>query len=335
MINRITQNSVTSTYQYNLDNIRSRYTKLEIDISSGSTIRSPSDDPYGLAEVNRLSTTIKKNKIYSKNIDDGLTDTQVMESTLEKFTDILSNVKDIAIDASKPTNYDKQPVFASQIRGLINDLIEVANYEFDGRFAFAGTKTTRTSISTTPPQKNSLPYELVQDTSFQSASNPEGLKMFYKGNNEDRTIITSSNTVERVNTRASDAFGPGGTDVFEKIIGLYNVMKYNSDGTERADTDFLKPDEVQKLTQGVQDIGNAVDTLTSEKGRLGGVSNRLQALKEQFTYENLRVDELRSIREDTDLPEAILKLKKEENGLAAALGIGQKVVQQSLLDFLK
>lgn len=332
---RITMNSSMNSYQTNLNSIRSRYAKEQTRLTTQKNIQTPSDSPYDFSEIKRLSHTISQNERYKANIQDGRTDVDIYEDTLQNFSDTLVRAKDIVTDAVNPINYDKAPVLGNNLRNVLDDLVKIANYEFDGRFAFAGTLTTRSSIVPTAPQQNNLPFEIVRDPSLVSTSNPEGLQVVYKGNNEDRLVATSNTSTERINVRAEDAFGAGGTQTLQNVVDIYNILAYKPDGTARTMADTLSTEEARSLQDKLKQMSDSIDFVTSESGRLGGVGNRMDALGDQLSYENTRLRELRSGREDADIPETILKLRREETALQATLQVGSDVIQRSLLDFLK
>ncbi len=324
-----------NSYQTNLNSIRSRYAKEQVRLTTQKNIQTPSDSPHDFSEIKRLSNTISQNERYRKNIEDGRTDVDIYEETLQNFTDTLLRAKDIVNDAVNPANFDKAPVLGNNLRNVIDDLVKIANYEYDGRFAFAGTLTTRNSITPVAPATNNLPFEIVKDPGLVSTANPEGLSVVFKGNNEDRLVATSSTSTERISVRSQDAFGAGGTSTLQNVVDIYNLLVYKQDGTARTATDGLTTEEARSLQDKVKKIADSIDTVTSETGRLGGVANRMDALNDQLTYENTRLRELRSGREDADIAETILNLRREETALQATLQIGPDVLQRSLLDFLR
>ena len=332
---RITLNSSMTSYQTNLNSIRSRYAQEQTRLTTQKNIQTPSDSPHDFSEIKRLSNTISQNERYRTNIADGRTDVDIYESTLQNFADTLLRAKDIANDAVNPANFDKAPVLGNNLRNVLNDLVKIANYEYDGRFAFAGTLTTRSSIVPTAPAVDNLPFEIVNDPALVSTSNPEGINIVFKGNNEDRLVATSSTSTERISVRAQDAFGAGGTATMQNIVDIYNLLAYKQDGTARTTADALTTAEARSLQDKVKQLADSIDTVNSEVGRLGGVANRMDALNDQLTYENTRLRELRSGREDADIPETIMKLRREETALQATLQTGPDVLQRSLLDFLR
>lgn len=330
---RITQSSTLAKYQYNLTNIQDLLTAQQNRLSTGKKFQTPSDDPIAAADSKRLTGLIDQNTVYQKNITDGLNDTSVYEISLQNFSDKLLNIRDISLDATTQINFDKLPTIAENIKQLLGDAVQAANYEFDGRFAFSGTKTTRNAINSQPPATNNLPYELLQGTA--TATNPSGLSVIFKGNNNDRTISTSSTTSERTNPKPFDTFGANGTQVFDNIISVYNAVNYKPDGTARTNNDGMTASESQKLADTIKNLSDSNDKVTSEIGRLGNVQNRLQVQSDQITNENTKLRDLRSLKEDTDVADAVLQLQKYQTGLTATLKVGATMFQTTLIDLLR
>ena len=331
---RVTLNSTLRTYSANLQARRQEFDSINNRIGTGRDINKPSDNPGLIGEIKRLQSNIARNDVLRKNVEDGLTDTQIIEAELRNFESTMLAARDVATEAANPIHADKMDVLADKFLGMINDMIEIANYEFDGRLAFSGTLTTRESISAAAPASNNLPFELVEDPALVSTDNPLGLRVMFKGNFDERRIATGTNATERINSLASDAFGAGGVEAFDNLIRAYNIMAYTESGSLRTATDEFTEGERNQLQDAIREISNSIDAVNSEIGRLGGVVNRMEAIENRLTFENTRLNELRSLREDTDLIEAAIELRKEENALNATLSIGQTIFQPSLLDFL-
>lgn len=332
---RITDNAILSRYQTALNTVRTNVARDQIRVATGKENQTPSDDPRVVADVKRLKNVIDLNEQFKKNIADGATDTRVYEETLENFVATLQTFRDTANDAVNPINGDKLASLGEITRQLIGDLVEISNNEFDGRFAFSGTLTTRNSLVPTGVETNNLPFELVEDPALVSAENPLGLRVTFKGNNEERRIKTSVNTFERVNVRAEEVFGAGGVAVFDNLVNIFNTISFKPDGTARTNTEPLTAEETNALQDQIRILGNSIDQVNSGIGRLGAVGSRLQAIGDQLTFENTRLEDLLSLREDADVIEAALALRSQESALEAALTLGPQVLQQSLLDFLR
>lgn len=77
------------------------------------------------------------------------------------------------------------------------------------------------------------------------------------------------------------------------------------------------------------------DKVLSALGEVGAKTNRLKFIKERNKDSTLSVTEMMTKIENIDYAEAIIRFKSMENVYRASLSVGSKVVQPSLLDFIR
>jgi len=330
---RVTQNSSFIPFQSSIEDIQLRLTKEQARMSSGKQIISISDAPKDIVDVKKLSENISRNEQYQNNIGSALQElmsvSDILDSTIQKFTDI----RNIALDATQTGNIGNLPVLATSIQVILQDIIKDANSDFNGKLLFSGTKTTLDSITPTPPQTNSSPFELIKDTP--TATNPSGFIVVFKGNVKDIEIQKDSKSTEVINTKANEIFGTGGTSAMQNVIDLYNLLMYKSDGSKRTDKDLLNKEDLGKLDAYQKNITDNLQKMESANSINGSRINRLQAVTDQITSENIRLNEVKSKLEDTDVAQTAINLARENTALQYTLQVGSKLVQQSLFDFLR
>ncbi len=331
---RVTQNSIVEQYQFNLQRLQEQITRTNLHISTGKAFVSPAEAPLRAVDVKHVETRIQQNLRYKTNIEKGITELDIYEFALENFSANLRKAKSIAEAALSPVNYDKPKVLGEQIRRILDDLIEIANYQHNGRFLFAGTLTTKDAITPTAPATTRLPFELVTDPTAATTNNPEGLQVHFKGNFKARSVQVSANVQERINSLANDAFGDNGTRVFEILVDIYNTLTYQRDGTERSDTGTLDVQDARRLQSLITQLADHLDLLHKENGRVGGVRLRLETQLRQITYENTRLNELKSIRGDADIAKEAINLTRFQTSLGYTLQVGARLLQTTLFDFL-
>ncbi len=330
---RITTNSQATTFQSNLFQIQERLDKQNQRISTGRDMIRLSDAPEKVSDIQQLTALIDRNALYQDSIDAITGELTVVGATLQTFSDKLTAVREIGLVAAESSNHDKLPVLAQQIFQQLTDLVKLANSDYNGKYSFAGTKTTPESIVPVPPQVTNEPFELIKNPP--TAANPSGYQVVFKGNLQDRTVDTSQSSTEVINSKADIAFGAGGVGVFDTLIKAHDLLNYRADGTQRDSSELFSTGEQRTLQLYISDMTKEMSNLDSEIGRVGYRQNRMETLSDQITQDNTRLGELRSQQEDTNIPEALLKLKKEENALQYSLQVGSRLFSQSLLDFLR
>ncbi|NLO66783.1 MAG: hypothetical protein GX101_08900, partial [Firmicutes bacterium] len=79
----------------------------------------------------------------------------------------------------------------------------------------------------------------------------------------------------------------------------------------------------------------ALDTVLQELSDLGGRQNRAELARERLLDLKLNLQKVLSEEQDLDYAEAIMELKMEEFAYRTALSVGARIIQPSLIDFLR
>lgn len=337
---RITNKSVYINYLGHLENIQNSKMKQEARLTTGNKITGIEDEPERLSEIKILQSKISKNEGYIEILDQTLSEMRSVMDSMENMSNSLKSLRQVAIDATQPNASSTLPIFASQIKSYLEDIIGQANADFNGKTLYSGTATTPGSLNVIPPDvaSNDLPYELVKTPSIPiDPSNPEGLRVIFKGNDKDRLVNKDSQTTEVTNVKSNEIFGTGGYEpkLFEDIIKIYNQIKYKPDGTPRGDTDHITAGDIAAIDGLQKTILDHDDKMTNVIGLYGAKYNRLETLSAQMTNENVRLSEIKSIKSDADIARTTIALRMDETALQYSLQVGARIMQDSLFDFLR
>jgi len=94
----------------------------------------------------------------------------------------------------------------------------------------------------------------------------------------------------------------------------------------------LEVEDLTKLIGLIQDSQNHLLTRTAE---IGGRQRRLELLEARYAQDVLNYEQMRSDSEDADMAEVIMYLKMAETVYQAALSAGARIIQPTLMDFLR
>jgi flagellar hook-associated protein 3 FlgL len=141
------------------------------------------------------------------------------------------------------------------------------------------------------------------------------------------TFIGQAASIERtiapgvrvqVNLNADTVFGPAGADLFSVVTNLATAISTNTniDG-ELANLDT----GTRTMQQGLAEVGARMKRITTMQDRASASSISLRQSLSQV--------------EDVDLPKAIMEMRIQETAYQAALQTTAKVIQPSLVDFLR
>lgn len=126
-------------------------------LSSGMRINSAKDDAAGLAIATTMDSNIRGNQVAIRNSNDAISRAQTAEGALQKQTDALQRMRELAVQAANGTNSSTdQANLNTEFVELQNELTRLAtNTKFNGVDAFtsasyqigAGTADTLTTAS--------------------------------------------------------------------------------------------------------------------------------------------------------------------------------------------
>jgi flagellar hook-associated protein 3 FlgL len=87
--------------------------------------------------------------------------------------------------------------------------------------------------------------------------------------------------------------------------------------------------------QGIQSMDQALDNVFTSLGKLGAINARLDVSYKRTEMEIPEVMAQNSRNTDVDMAEAIMELRQLEQTHRAALGASARIIQPTLLDFLR
>ena len=100
----INTNILSMTAQSNLNRTQSSLATSVERLSSGLRINSAMDDPAGLAISTRMGSQVSGMQVAMRNANDAISLSQVADGTLGTVTNMLQQMRDLAVQASNQTN---------------------------------------------------------------------------------------------------------------------------------------------------------------------------------------------------------------------------------------
>ena len=277
-----------------------RMQKYQEKITTGKEINRASDDPAGTRKVLSLRSEGLKLEQYSKNIISSIQSLEFTTSTLNGAADFLARAQELAIQGvNGATDQEGRDAVASEINGILESMLQVANTSRMGRYIFAGTKTTTT------------PFEVTRN----SAGDISGVT--YNGNREKIKYPVGPGFSSQVNQPGEEVFMDN--NLLASIISLRDNLA-NGAVTLALDNLGDIKDAYTDVTQFISESGAVASALEFSDNRIADTKVALQA-----TLGDL---------EGADLAEIVLKLKEQEGILQAALASGMFMLNTSILDYM-
>jgi flagellar hook-associated protein 3 FlgL len=301
VIQRVTQNMITSRSMVNLQGSLARLSRTQEQLSTGRVINRPSDDPVGTTTAMRLRSSLAQAAQHQRNAEDGAGWLQMVDTTLTGSTEILRRAKELGIQGVNGANGPSaMAALGQEVSRLRDALLSTANTTYLGRPIFGGVSTGTTAY----------------DASGTYVGTPGAGVM--------RTIATGDRV--RVDQDAAAAFGPNNPgspptgDVFADLAQLSADLTSGNLAGVRTGLDALDTG-LERMTSALADVGTRANRL----------DRAIQAAKDATLTQTQSLTEV----ENVDLAAATVQLKMQEVAYQAALGATSRVIQPSLLDFMR
>jgi len=147
-----------------------------------------------------------------------------------------------------------------------------------------------------------------------------GINMPVTMNGIDMVLLTNINENGDVVVR----------NAYNVLTDLYNGT--NGDPNKDPPTTPLPASELTKLIKPLQDAQNHLLTKTAI---IGGRVKRLELLEARYEQDSINYQQMMSDAEDVDMAEVIMRLRIAESVMQSAMSAGARVIQPTLMDFLR
>ena len=317
---RVTNNMLVNNMVYNLNQNLKVLEKLQYQKASGKKFRVPSDNPIGVSKSLKFNTDLSKLEQYNKNVEDALSWMTDTDAALREMVEALKRAYDLTEDAANGTKTTEDlHKIKEEIDQIKEHIIQIGNTTYAGRHIFSGYKTDK---------------KLFEDGNDGKYSIGLGTDEIFEYN------VGVSERV-KINTLGSRVFGVAEYDSEGELVGanytngaetdkkayLIAVFDELSAALEKND-----PDEIQKSITRLQDSMEQVLAVNAE---VGAKMNRLELTQKKLGVQMEGVKELLSLNEDVDLAAITIEIGEAQNVYMSSLMVGAKVIQPSLVEFLR
>jgi flagellar hook-associated protein 3 FlgL len=298
---RVTMNTRYEQINMDLDRLVNRMSKTNSTISSGKIYRLPSDDPMALTHALGLRSSISDSEQYQRNMNYAQGWTTATETALSQMQDRLLRARTLAVQAANDSqNALSRQAIAAEVKTILEEVTALGNTKLGERYVLAGTQTRGYG-------PGEAPFVLEEDGS-----------VTYNGNTGGISVDTASGLKQKINLDGHTALVQSG--IFETLDLLYDGLMANS----RADVEVA-----------LGDIDNAMGHLQGQMSAIGAQSNTLDAKQENADALILANREHLSAIEDTDIIQAATDLTTQETNYQAALAAAARIMNLSLVDYIR
>lgn len=315
----MTVGRISTNYAFirSLNNINDSFWQMDTlreQLNTGKRINRPSDDPTGMQKVLAFNSSIEDTERLQRNINNATGRLNATSSALERVEDVLSDMIELSLTAdSTASTSAERGAQAQQVQMLLEELVDIANTQYRGKYLFGGVNTVSGSCPLSDPYN--IQYNADGEISG-VVPNPRGI------NGLINTSVTP-NTSLAMNISGSLPFQPNGAkgdgDVFNIALQMHSALISGN---------------AEDLRNYQKQLESALENAVEQNTIVGARINRLEKTDEMLTTFKTNEKEERSQVEDADYSSVYSEYTKAELLLNTTLQSTASLLQQSLLNFI-
>lgn len=332
---RVSDNTSAGAVGEALRRTRGKMEKLQMQNATQKKIMAPSDDPAANSKIMDIRTETTINSQFESNAQLAKNRLSMTDAAMGEMYDLFVRAKEISISQSSDASAsaDSRLGVAQEVSALYRQLVSIANRRSGQHYLFGGFKTLNQPYSANGEYKGDrgeIPVEIQKDNFINiNITGPEVFEAKrYKPSDAGRGPAAVDKTnpfllsdkdkvpkVEKQNAREIETI-----NAFHELDALRVGLLTNDTVTIRDTMERL--DEI---------IKNVITVRTKVSSRVAGIDAAVGATQRA----DLQNAELATQLEDADFAELWSNLAKEETVLRSSLQAAQKLIQPTLLEFLR
>ncbi|WP_232677517.1 flagellar hook-associated protein FlgL [Nocardioides sp. R-C-SC26] len=292
---RVTQGMLASRSLTSLQTSLSRLASVQEQLSTGRVVNRASDSPTDAAAAMRLRTKVSEQEQYSRNVADGLGWLGQVDNALGSLADGVRRARELGLQGASTGSTNQTA------RDALATEVDQLRQSLIG--------TANTSYLGRPIFGGVTPGDVAFDSTGAYVGTP-GQVM--------RTVADGVKV--RVDVGGTDVMGSNGDSLFDDLTALSAALRAGDATAMRAT---------------LSDLSGRLDTISATQTKAGASFNQLEAASQSAQDAVVSLSASLSEIENTDLAKATVELKLQEVAYQAALASTARVMQPSLVDFLR
>lgn len=329
---RVTSQMMTNNYLKDMNRNLSYLNKINKQMTTGKEISRPSDDPFKIARTLQLTASKNANTQYNQNIKDTINYLDTTDQALYQATNVVGRIRELMVSSGNAAYGSKEAqAINDEIQQRVEELTQVFNTSFDGKYIFGGTKTA------------SKPLNVVTDASTGAKKivfiDKEGKELPLQSEDAETMRVLGSmkeNLYTEVSQGVTIQYNVKAMDIFSfeneegkaiDVIDLLSTIQENLLSSDRGVRSKL-------LNENLHDIDSVVNRLLSLRSEVGAKQNRMESAQQKNEDESLNLTDILSKTEDIDFTQKSIEFAMAQTTYTAALQVSSKVLPKTLLDYL-
>lgn len=309
---RVTQSMLSSNMLRNLSASYNKMGKLQDQITTGKKVNRPSDDPVVAMKAMGYRMQVDKIAQFQRNMGEVHNQLDSSDDALDKVGSALHRANELMVNAPNGTLTQKdREAILSEVKQLREQIQDLANTKSGDKYIFSGTKTGTALYD---------PVKHQTADGYPAPPTPPAVLTPYENNVE---IEVFDGVLMNVNTNAVEMFKN-----IDKMLGEIETAITDAGGP----TPPNPPVDLDTFITGIQ---TQMDDVLTKRADIGARQNRAEMMGNRLESQEVSATKQMSENEDVEYEKAITDMLTEEAVHRAALSVGARIIQPSLVDFLR
>lgn len=292
---RVTQSMLSNNLLRNLTNNSTQMNKYMDQLYTGKKISKPSDDPMVAMKGVSYRSELSRIEQFERNTSEANSRLDNTDAAIDQANNAVQRLRELAVKASNGTNS------SDEYQSIVEEAKQLEEHLVDiANTSVNGKYIFDGTNSDTPPVSIDENGEVTSDFT-----------------NDDVQIEVSSGINVKTNMNGATVFGEEG-ELFD-TVGKF--------------IDNLEAEE--NIEDSIGELETSINGVLDSRAEIGARMNRLELVENRLADQKIVTTETLSDNEDVDFAEAITNLMTQESLHRAALSAGSRIIQPSLVDFLR
>jgi len=310
---RVTSNTFPNTLREQLLRLNQRQSRLQTQAATGQLLALPEDNPAAMRRVLDMQSEAGSVGQYRNNVSRHQELAKATYSGLKALRSLVDRAGEIATLAGGIQPGRDLKLYATEVNGLIEQAVQIANSQNRGDYLFAGTKADQAAFVATRDANGNV-------TSIAYQGNTDVAESEVSTNLQMSTQVPGANA-SGVGVRGLMSDSRSGADLFQHLLSLRDRLEAG-DATAVSD-------------QSLDDLLADEEHLLVHMGANGAAQARLETTESLLKDRSASIEGLVSKEADADLAQTLVRLSEIQTAYQAALQSGGSILNKSLLDYIR
>ncbi len=296
----ITTDALTQMLANQLSNQENNLSQLQTQIATGKQLNRPSDNPTAVTQVMALSSQASQMMSWQSNLSMATSWLNAVSSTSNDVMQAMQSAETLLLQAANqgvqnPSSYQ---AMGKQLQGIVANLVDLSNTQFDGRAMFAGTSASMQA--------------------YDSSGN-------FLGNNDVPTVVIGpgqgSGQTVGLSVPGTSLFGVGTSNVFNVLTTVANALL---SGTPTS----------SQISSALNGIKSNISTAEQASAILGTSALTVNSVSSALTAQITSIQANQANLQDLNVTTATTQLNEDMTNYQAALWAASKAIPETLQQFI-